>query len=175
MRAGRAATVAAAAVAALLVGCATRPADEPSSPWISGRLAVRVDAAGNASARSATAAFEMRGSGERGELRLLSPLGTLIAETRWTAADATIQTPEGRRHFNDLDSLSRELLGEVLPLRALPDWLQGRPWSGAASTVMPQGFEQLGWQIQLAQQAEGSIEARRASPPAVMLRVRLDR
>lgn len=159
----------------LLAGCATRPPDLAGMPWTSGRLAVRVDAVGDQPGRSASAAFDLRGGAERGELRLLSPLGTLLAETRWSPTEALITTPEGQRRFDDLDSLARELLGEALPLRALPDWLAGRPWPGAPSRPTHDGFEQLGWQVQVARLAEGLVEARRDAPPAVTLRARLDR
>lgn len=163
------------AALALLGGCATRPAELAGMPWTSGRLAVRVEAAGAQAARSASASFDLRGSAERGELRLLSPVGTLLAETRWGPNEALITTPDGQRRFDDLNSLAREVLGEALPLRALPDWLAGRPWSGAPSRPVDSGFEQLGWQVQVAMLAEGLIEARRESPPVVTLRARLDR
>lgn len=163
------------AAAALLVGCATRPPDLADMPWTSGRLAVRVEAVGDQAARSASAAFDLRGGADRGELRLLSPLGTLVAETRWTPTEALITTPEGQRRFADLDSLAREVLGEALPLRALPDWLAGRPWSGAPSRPAESGFEQLGWHVQVTRLVEGVVQARREAPPAVTLRARLDR
>ena len=65
-------------------------------------------------------------------------------------------------------------LGESLPLAALPDWLAGRPWPGAPHTPGEAGFVQLGWQVSLARRSEGWIEARRAAPPAVLVRVKLD-
>lgn len=163
------------AVASLLAGCATRPPELAGMPWISGRLAVRIEATADEGPRSASAAFDLRGSAERGELRLLSPLGTLIAEARWSPNEASITTSDGQRRFEDLDTLSREVLGEVLPLRALPDWLAGRSWPGAASQLAEGGFEQLGWRVQTTGLADGLIEARRQAPSAVMLRARLDR
>jgi hypothetical protein len=36
------------------------------------------------------------------------------------------------------------------------------------------GFVQLGWQVLLAQRADGLIEAHRQAPPEVHVRVRLD-
>ncbi|MBE0546249.1 MAG: outer membrane lipoprotein LolB, partial [Rubrivivax sp.] len=55
-----------------------------------------------------------------------------------------------------------------------PDWVAGRPWPAAPHHVHDSGFEQLGWQVLLARQAEGWIEARRDTPPEVVVRVRLD-
>jgi outer membrane lipoprotein LolB len=77
--------------------------------------------------------------------------------------------------YLDLDSLSRATLGEVLPLRAFPDWVAGRPWAGAPSSTEPQGFAQLGWTVTLADAAEGRIEAVRPAAPRVSVRVRLER
>jgi outer membrane lipoprotein LolB len=120
-------------------------------------------------------AFELRGDGERGELRLNSPLGTVLAAAYWAPGEARLVTPEGERSYADLEALSREALGEALPLRALPAWLRGQPWAGSASQRNGAGFEQLGWQIDLERFGEGWVELTRAAPPAVLLRARLER
>jgi outer membrane lipoprotein LolB len=125
-------------------------------------------------AQGLTAAFELQGQAERGELRLLSPLGSQLASARWAPGQALLETPAGSRAFSSLDELSLQALGEVLPLAALPDWLAGRPWPGAAHRAASTGFEQLGWRVDLARQAEGWVQAQRDTPPAVVLRVRLD-
>jgi outer membrane lipoprotein LolB len=173
---GRRRAAAAALLAALLLtvtGCATRPPE--SSDWLTGRLSVKVDAAGTQPARSLSSAFELRGDADRGELRLTSPLGTLVARARWAPGEAVLESSDGERRFADLDQLARESLGEALPLRALPSWLRGRPWPGADSRSVEAGFEQLGWRIGLARYGEGWLEVTRSSPPAVMLRARLER
>ena len=163
------------AAAALLGGCATRgPAADEETAWAAGRLSVRVEATADRAAQSLGAAFELRGSGERGELRLNSPLGTQMAAARWAPGLARLTTADGATEFASLDDLSRRTLGEVLPLVALPDWLAGRPWPGAPHRPEAAGFEQLGWQVSLARRAEGWVEARREAPPAVTVRVRLD-
>jgi outer membrane lipoprotein LolB len=160
--------------AALLCGCATLEAPQAGARWTAGRMSVRIEASALQSAQSMSAGFELRGSGVSGELRLNSPLGTRLATARWSAGDAILITTGGERHFDNLDALSRETLGENLPLAALPDWLAGRPWNGAAHQLRETGFEQLGWQVQLARKSEGWIEARRPAAPEVMVRVRLD-
>ena len=137
-------------VAVLLAACATPPPAPGEAPWTSGRLIVRVDESAGQAAQSLSAAFELRGNGESGELRLNSPLGTRVVQ------------------------LSRQALGEALPLAALPDWIAGRPWPVAPHVMAAEGFEQLGWSVRLARLAEGWIEARRAAPPQVLVRVRLD-
>jgi outer membrane lipoprotein LolB len=168
---GRALVVAGLAV---LAGCATPPPVPGETPWTSGRLSVRIDATAAQPVQSMSAAFELRGDGDSGELRLNSPLGTRVASARWAQGLAVLGTPDGERRFDNLDALSREALGEALPLAALPDWLAARPWPGAPSQVRQDGFEQLGWQVSLVRRAEGWIEVRRPAPPAVLLRVRLD-
>ncbi len=160
------------ALAAGLGGCAT-PAPEPGPGWTSGRLLLRVAATAERAAQGMSAAFELRGSGRQGELRLLSPLGTRMAQAQWAPGLAVLTGPQGEQRFDSLDALSQQALGEALPLAALPDWLAGRSWPGAPSTALPGGFAQLGWHIDLTRQAEGWIEARRSTPPAVQLRVRL--
>jgi outer membrane lipoprotein LolB len=157
-----------------LAGCATVSTAPGEAPWTSGRLSVRVAAGPDRSAQSVSANFELRAQGDRGELRLSSPLGTRVATAIWAPGVARLVTPEGESNFSNLDELSRQSVGESLPLAALPDWLAGRPWAGAPHRVNDGGFEQLAWQVSLARQREGWIEARRSTPPEVLVRVRLD-
>ena len=169
----RAATLLAALA---LAGCATVPPAQPGT--ISGRLALQVDASQDRAAQSLSAGFDLSGSAERGELRLSTPLGTTLAAASWGPGEARLVTPQGERRFDDLDALSRDALGESLPLRALPDWLRGRPWAGAEQPAQPlqpgPGFVQLGWTIDLARFEAGQLLAWRAGPPGVRLRVQLD-
>jgi outer membrane lipoprotein LolB len=160
--------------AAWLAGCATPPPAEGEAAWTSGRLAVHVAAAAGQAAQSMSAAFELRGDDRSGELRLNSPLGTRVAQARWAPGLAVLDTGEGERRFETLDELSRQALGEALPLAALPDWVAGRPWPAAPHLRSDEGFEQLGWQVVLLRLADGVIEARRPAPPAVTVRLRLD-
>ena len=157
------------------VGCASPPPAADGATWTSGRLSVRVEATTERPLQLLGTAFELQGSSDHGELRLLSPLGTLLVAARWAPGSAVIRTPEGERSFDSLEDLSRQALGESLPLAALPDWVAGRPWPAAAHSVRPDGFEQLGWTVLTARQAEGWITAERRATPAIQLRVRLDR
>jgi outer membrane lipoprotein LolB len=162
--------------AAFLGACATPrpPLPAGDAPWISGRISVRIEATAAQAAQGVSAAFELRGDGNSGELRLLSPLGSRLAAAHWAPGLAVLNSPRGEQRYGTLDDLSRQALGEALPLAALPDWLKGQPWPGAAHTASEAGFEQLGWQVLLARRVEGLIEARRAAPPGVTVRVRLD-
>lgn len=163
---------------ALLAGCATRPPPQSLATAVSGRLAVRVDAPEpGASPRSSNAVFELLGEPAAGELRLSSPLGTLLAVARWRPGSAWLQAEGQVRQFSDLDELTREMIGEPLPVAALFDWLRARPWAGAPSEPLPAGatgFSQLGWRVELAQAGEGLIVATRQTPPVVTVRAKVD-
>lgn len=167
---------AAALAAAVLAACAgvPRSADLPAGEALSGRLALRVD---GEDARSMTAAFELQGRPEAGELNLSTPLGTVLGQARWSPGSVVLVTPQGSTAYPDLDALTREVLGESLPVAALFDWLKGRPWPGAPSRAAADraGFSQLGWAVDVAAYADASITAVREAPPAVTVRVRLDR
>ena len=168
-----------ALLALALAGCATR-APQAGDEVLSGRLQVSVEATAEQSGRSLAAAFELRGDAERGDLQLATPLGMVLARARWAPGSAELSTAGGASsRYDDLDALSRDALGEALPLRALPDWLRGRPWPGAPSlpTQPPNdpGFEQLGWSVSLARFSDGWLLAKREAPPMVTVRARLDR
>jgi outer membrane lipoprotein LolB len=163
-----------ALVVLMLGGCATRPPADAAQPWISGRMVVRVDAGAERPASNVSAGFDLRGDGQRGELRLSSPLGAVLAATRWSPTEVVLDRGQGEVRYADMDTLSLQTLGEVLPLRAFPDWVAGRPWAGAPAIVVAGGFEQLGWAVSLADLADGRLEAVRAAPPRVTVRVRLE-
>ena len=165
------------AVAVTLAACATPMPDAALALTAAGRLSLRIDAHAGRPAQSMSAAFEWRGNGERGELALLSPLGTQLAKARWSPGAAWLVNAEGEARFDNLDDLAGRALGERVPLAAWPDWLAGRPWPKAPATPAAPpaaGFDQLGWSVNLARLAEGRIEARRSAPPVVTVRIVLD-
>jgi len=163
----------------LIAGCTTL---EPAAPVaggdaFAGRLSVRVEPTGSTPARSLAAAFDLRGNPSAGTLGLSTPLGSMLAEARWQPGSVVLVTPQGTRRFADLDALTREVLGESVPIEAWFDWLHGRPWPGAGS--WPQaagaGFEQLGWTVDLSRFAAGAVSASRREPqPPVGVRIQLD-
>ncbi len=157
--------------AAALAGCATPP---PDAGLLSGRIAVQVAPTTTAPARQVSGSFELRGDAQRGQLDLLSPLGTVLLRARWEPGRADLVQGADTRRFASLDDLSVTSFGEVLPLGALFDWLRGRPWPGAAASQGGSGFEQFGWSVDTSRSADGQIVAHRAAAPAVTLRARLD-
>ena len=92
-------------------------------------------------------------------------------DAEWRPGRVMLQTPGDERQFDDLDALTRELLGEAVPVAALFDWLQARPWPAAPHQKTPAGFEQLGWRIEPKLPA---LVATRLADPVVTLRARLD-
>lgn len=176
-----AAWLGAAATVLALVGCATLPRAEfaAAGAALTGRLSVQVEAKGETPARSLSAAFDLQGGPNAGRLDLSTPLGSVLAQARWSQTRVVLATPRGETDFADLDALTREVLGESLPVAALFDWLRGRPWTGAPSTPIAAGsgagFEQLGWSVSLARFDEALVSARRDSPPPVTVRIKLDR
>jgi outer membrane lipoprotein LolB len=177
---GRSSTIVAFVSALLASACTTLPPPSPTSvDTLSGRLALRVEALGSAAPRAFSAAFDLRGDARSGTLGLSTPLGSTLAEARWSPAEVVLATPQGTRRFSSLDELTREALGESVPIEAWFDWLRGRPWPGApseASAASPQGFAQLGWRVDLAGFEQGTVAATRESPqPTVTVRIRLDR
>jgi outer membrane lipoprotein LolB len=163
------------AVLAALTGLAGCASLRPAPAELSGRLALRVEASATQPMRSFSADFDLRGDAERGTMRLTGALGATLAEVRWQPGRAALADAQGTREFDTLEAMSQALFGEPLPLGALTAWLRGQPWSGAPSTPLARGFEQLGWRVGLESFAEGIVSATRERAPAVSLRARVER
>ncbi len=157
-----------------LAGCAQlqrQPAPPDQPGHLTGRISVTVPGDVHGRGTGGAASFELFGDATAGRLELTSPLGSLVARASWQPGLALLQTPGEERRFDDLDALTRELLGEPVPVAALFDWLQARPWTAAPHSRTPNGFEQLGWRIEPRPPA---LVATRLADPVVTLRARLD-
>lgn len=173
---------------ALLSACSSVPkaaeadlAALADAPRLSGRFGLIVPAGpgGQPRGQSVNADFELLGDPRRGRLEMSTSMGSLVARVSWRPGSASVQTPDGERDYDDIDALTRELLGEPLPLQALFDWLQGRPWPQAPHRAAgDQGFEQLGWLVDLRRFDTQLISAQRLNPggaePLATLRLKLD-
>ena len=173
------ARITALSAALVLAACAVVPPAAPidAGTTLSGRLAVKVDGTDGAAPRSVSATFELQGSPQAGRLNLSTPLGSVLAQARWQPGSVALVTPQRETQFANLDELTREVLGESLPVAALFDWLRGRPWPGAPSTATaaPVGFEQLGWSVDLARFDDAWVVATRRAAPTVTVRAKLDK
>jgi outer membrane lipoprotein LolB len=120
----------------------------------------------------------LTGNAQRGRLDLSTPIGVTMARASWQPGAVSVETPQGKSQHASLADMSRQVLGEELPVAAMFDWLRGRPWLGAGSFAAlpdePVGFHQLGWAVDLSRFDQSRIAARRSEPPAVVVLVRLD-
>jgi outer membrane lipoprotein LolB len=157
----------------MAAGCSTAPPPARGDA-LTGRLVLQISPSTNTPAQQWSAGFELRGSAQAGELELTSPLGTTVVQARWHPGQVELLQGGERRGFADLGELSRQLLGENVPLEALFDWLRGRPWPAASHERTAQGFVQQGWAVDLSGLGEGRITARRDQAPTILLRARLE-
>jgi outer membrane lipoprotein LolB len=149
----------------LIAGCAsptwtsaTYPTD--SARW-QGRIAVKV---ASAPPQSVAAQFELLGNATAGRMDLSTPLGTTIAQMRWSAQSAEVLVNGQIHRYASLADLTAATLGAELPAEALFQWLQGLPASAP------------GWQVNLSDWEQGRISAQRSAPsPMVDLKIILER
>ncbi|GAB4215358.1 MAG: hypothetical protein Fur007_13200 [Rhodoferax sp.] len=115
-------------------------------------------------ARRLAADFDLQGTPERGQLLLLTPLGSTAAHITWQSDGAQLDDRAALRNYPSLEALLHDVLGTALPIRAWFDWLQGR------------AHDAPGWQVDLADYPKGRLRAQRNAPqPGVQLKVTLDR
>jgi outer membrane lipoprotein LolB len=152
---------AALALAALLASCATPEAGRPvftaeAHQW-SGRIGVVID---SEPPRQFSAAFDLTGDRDAGELSLTSPLGSTIAVLQWKPGAALLRQGDQTKSYASLDALTAAVTGVALPLAALFSWLHGADAKAE------------GWRADLSQQSHGRLSAYRESPlPVAHLQV----
>ena len=79
------------ASAMLLPGCASAPPAAAGVPApLSGRLLVKVAAQGEQPAQSHSAAFELSGDEQAGQMRLIGPLGAQVAQAKAALGRANV-------------------------------------------------------------------------------------
>jgi outer membrane lipoprotein LolB len=165
-RLARPASVFACLLAAFFIaGCAQLPRatkqDGLKSELWTGRISLQVQ---SEPVQSFSASFELKGQAERGELSLISPLGSVLGVLRWSPGEAVLDSGNGKvQRFASVDELMAQATGAAVPLGALFAWLQGD--NAAAS----------GWSADLSRYKDGRISAKRSQPaPQADLRVVLD-
>lgn len=110
-----------------------------------------------------SAAFELRGTPENGELTLFTPLGTTYAQVVWQPGAADLHDAGSVKKFENLDKLTTALIGAPLPITTLFAWLSG-------TMAVAEG-----WQIDLRETNTGLLIARRHAPePQTEIRLVLD-
>lgn len=144
-----------------VAGCASprRTPTDPNTYW-SGRLAIQIL---KQPPESLSASFELQGSAQKGEMVLLSPIGTSLARLDWTPLGARLTQGNEQVESTSLQQLGARLTGTELPIAALFEWLAGKP------------AQAPGWQVDLSAHAQGRITAARNQPsPGAILRIALD-
>lgn len=158
-----------------------QPATAPIE--LQGQMGVKLGAWGQEPARGMSFGFFFQGQVERGSLSLMTPLGSQVAQVDWTPTSATLRRigPGGGEDIQrgSVDELAETALGEALPLQTLVHWMQGRPDPALPHHAQPETstFEQLGWQVDTRERAQGRILATRQSQPGLRdarIQVRLD-
>ena len=154
------------AALALAAGCAPQIKQQPQvqaserSAW-SGRLALQVE---DQASQSFSAGFELQGSAQNGELRLFTPLGSVLAQVQWEPGRAQLHSSGEVRESESLEALLAQTLGTPIPVTALFAWLQGMQTTAS------------GWQADLSALDNGRLVATRYEPePRAVLRLVFER
>jgi outer membrane lipoprotein LolB len=147
----------------LLAGCANQTVlqkslEDKDAHW-QGRLAVKVF---SKPVQAFSATFELQGRPTKGELVLISPLGTTLAHMLWAPGSATLISGSKEEQFDSLAALARSTTGTDLPVTSLFAWLQG------------QAEETDGWSVDLSELSEGRIMARHVEDVTAELKIILD-
>jgi len=126
---------AAALLALLLGGCATvspvRPAVEAAARSVNWTLLGRIGVQNDEQKLSGQIRWQHRE--DRDDLLMSSPLGQGVARIERDGEGVTLEVPhQPTRHARDADTLTREVLGYVLPVAGLAWWVQARPAPGSA-------------------------------------------
>ncbi len=146
-----------------------------------GHFSIKLGPWGQQGSEGQSFTFYLQSHEQSGELDLMTPLGTQLAKVIWTPEGTRIESAQGTQQYASLSDLSTQLLGEDVPLQALPHWLQGLPSPDLPpATVLADhsGFEQAGWAIDAHGLPEGRLQATRAQTATqrhITIKVRLER
>ncbi|MEN9451071.1 MAG: hypothetical protein RLZZ369_130 [Pseudomonadota bacterium] len=172
-----------------LTGCQTAPrpmiplppVDQAAAQQWQGHFSIKLGPWGTQAAEGQSFTFYLQSTPKTGQLDLMTPLGTQLAQVNWSPQGTRIESSEGTQQFASLTEMSQQLLGEDVPLQALPHWLQGMPSPDlppARISADHLGFEQAGWTIDAHGLPNGKLQATRAQTSAqrlITIKVRLER
>lgn len=176
-------------LATLLAACQTPPPAPLQLPaaqlsqlqqW-QGHFSIKLGAWRQQAADGQSFTFYLQSGSDTGQLDLMTPLGTQLAQVNWNPQGSRIQSSEGTQQFDSIGAMSQELLGENVPILALPFWLQGIPSPDLPSATVAEdhsGFNQAGWQITTVGLGQGRLIANRPGSQLqrdISIRIRLER
>lgn len=172
------------AAATLLTACATPPRPPAEQSW-AGRFSATASLGDWRD--SVSGRFLLERLGDTLALELSTPIGGTVARIE--------SGPDGARARGvriaettgpDAESLAEQLLGFRLPVRGLPDWIEGRPMPGSPASVTPaagaaESIEQDDWSVRIeSRNARGAPRrlllerAEDGRTPAVKLQLLID-
>ena len=131
-------------IALIAGGCAvpmgSSQLETPGTRVWSGRMALDLE---TDPPQTFSASFELKGTVNRGELTLSTPLGNVLALIQWSPGEARLRVGGDLEAFESVESLTRQVTGAALPLGALFGWLA--PHVAAADWVkaLGDGFVKL--------------------------------
>jgi outer membrane lipoprotein LolB len=142
---------------------------ETQRSLFAGRISLVIDAAPNAAnpaAQAFSGSFEWRGDARTGQLDLLSPLGSIVAQMQWSPGAAQLTSGGVTRSFPSATNMIEQSTGLPIAPEQLLHWLQGRdtPLAGSATD----------WQVDLTRYRQGRISAQRQQPTPAQLRIILE-
>lgn len=182
-----------------LLGCASAPdrgdspaqaaASAPDAPAlpnaaaalpseVQGQLSIKLEATTEQPASGLSLGFFFTGNAQRGQLDLMTLMGSQVAQVHWTPEQAWLLQNGQRRDYANLETLTQATLGQALPLLALMHWVSGHPDPQQPASATPEGFTQLGWQVDTRQLSQRRLQAHRDGSGAqrgAHIKVYLDR
>ena len=120
----------------------------------SGRFALSVDNA-DGKKDAVQGGFQWSQTAHQLQLDLNNPMGAILARVVVTTQGAMLQYPDGQVEYaSSPDALVEQLIGYVIPVEGMRDWLQGQTGAGSVSELkMEQGkpsyFQQDGWRVRM--------------------------
>ena len=124
-----------ALLALLLGGCASVPRVPPvvEAPVISANWTLQGRIGVHSGEQNLSGHIQWQHREDRDELLMTSPLGQGVAHIVRNGEGVMLEVPnQPARHARDVDTLTREALGYVLPVTGLTWWVQARPAPGRA-------------------------------------------
>ena len=173
-----------------LTGCQTPPpkpmvplphVDQAATQQWQGHFSIKLGPWGTQSGEGQSFTFYLQSASRTGQMDLMTPLGTQLAQVNWDPQGTRIESSEGTQQFASLKDMSQQLLGEDVPLQALPHWLQGMPSPDLPTATISAdhtGFDQAGWTIDAHGLPNGKLQATRSQTSTqrlITIKVRLER
>jgi outer membrane lipoprotein LolB len=150
---------------------------------LQGQIGIKLGAWQGEPPRGMSFGFFFQGHVERGNLSLMTPLGSQIAQIDWNPEGASLRRlgPGGGEEIRrgHIDELAQAAIGEPLPLQTLVHWMQGRPDPSEPHEDTPEAgvFLQGGWQIDARERGQGRVLATRQGQAGLRdarIQIRLD-